>query len=166
MISVSYHKRDKWCRFSGVLLAAFWVCGLLLGASAARFSQAHIVSLMQQLYVKPLSIVGLLIPILLSTLITALAVILLKPDLFFIAAVVKSFTLSYWLASLFLTSGSAQALIMCFLTPSAMASATALLYFWFRNLPDFRSDYIAGFLRCVAVQGAVGFIQILYTGYV
>ena len=166
LISVSYHKVDKWCRFSGVLLAAFWVCGLLFGASAARLSQYHIVSLMQQLFEKPLSIVGLLVSILFSMLITALAVILSNPDLFYIAAVVRAFALSYWLACLMLSGGPAKALVACFLAPTAMVSATSLLCFWIQNIPKFRSDYIAGFLRCIAVQCAVGFVQILFTGVV
>ena len=162
LISVPYHNADKWQKFSVVMLAACWISALLFGASAATLSQSHIISLMQQLAVKPLSIVGLLVQILFSTLITALAVILSKPDLFLAAAFVKGFTLSFWLECLILSGNTATAMLFCFLAPSGMISAIALLHFWVRNIQAFRSDITVDFGWCILVQFAIGFGQMLY----
>ena len=166
LTSVSYRNADKWQKFSVGMLAACWISALFFGASAATLSQSHMISLMQQLAVKPLSIVGLLVQILFSTLITALAVILSRPGLFLAAAFMKGFTLSFWLECVILGGNTATAMLLCFLSPSGIISAIALLHFWVRNIQELRSDVAVDFCWCIAVQFAIGFGQMLYGGAV
>ena len=74
----------------------------------------------------------------------------------------KGFTLSFWLECLILSGNTATAMLFCFLAPSGMISAIALLYFWVRNIQAFRSDIAVDFGWCILVQLAIGFGQMLY----
>ena len=148
--------------FSDILLAVFWGAGLLFGASAASLSEHCIHSLMQQLSLKPLSIVGLLIQILFSVFITVLAVILSKPKLFYMAALIRAFFLSYYLVCLILTRSEAAALLHWLFSPSGALSAVVLLYFWVRNIAQFRSSVERDLLFCSTFLLTAGFAGLLF----
>ena len=162
MRSAQFIRDNKWRRFSGVSLAALWAAGLLFGASAAKMSELCIHSLMQWLSLAPLSIVGLLIQIHFSMLVTVLAVILSKPELFCIAAFIKAFFLAYFLECMILTGSGAAVLLHWLLSPTGALPAMVLLYFWALNICEIRACAAWDLFLCAAIHFAAGFAEFLY----
>ena len=162
MQSAQYIRDSKWHRYSGSLLAAVWIAGLLLGASAARLSEYYIFSLMQQLHAEPLSIVGLLTQILVSMLFTVLAVILSKPGLLLFAALIKAFFLSYFLECMLLAGSEATALMYWLLSSAGALPAIALLYFWAQNIYKIRIGVARDLIMCMTVHLISGFAELIH----
>jgi hypothetical protein len=157
MLSAQLNRISKWRRYAVIWLAAFWTAGLLFGASAAEMSEHYIFSLMQRLFLEPLSIVGLLIQILFSLLLTISAVILIKPELFFIAAFTKAFFLAYFLKCMVLSSGSTVAFLYWLLSPAGALPAMSLLYFWTKHIYEFRESAVRDLVLCITMHAAAGF---------
>ena len=162
MLSALQFRNYKRRIFPGVFLATVWVAGLFFGTSAASLSGQYIHALMQQLSLEPLSIVGLLIQILFSTLVTVLAVILLKPELFYLAALIRAFFLSYFLECLILTGAEAAALLHWLFSPVGALSAMVLLYFWMRNIAEIRAYVTRDLVLCIVFLFAAGFAELVF----
>ncbi len=140
---------------SRLLLTAFWAAGLLFGATAAFLSTEVLPHLMRRLYIHPVSIVGLLSKISFSFLITVISLILLKPWIQLLGALIKAFCLAFWIEAAILTWSSASGWLICLLFCSSILSSCSFLWFWFRHISGFLPRAWRDILLCLILHGAM-----------
>lgn len=162
MFSAINHQCAYWQRYAKILLAVFWSCGLLLGLSAANAAGDILLHLMRRLFLQSMSIVGLLIRFSFSFLITALAVILLKPWLLLPAAFVKSFLLAFFLEGMMVCYSCSAGAVHYFLCCNVFLSAASLLWFWFRHISGFRVGLLRDLFLCIILCNTGEFVTFYF----
>ena len=151
MITRSYInlRRQSFCR---LIVVVIWLIGLLFGITAAQSAIEVLPHLMRRLYVQPVSIVGLLVRATFSFLITVISLILGKPWLQLPAALLEAFCLAFWVEATVLVWHSTTAWIICLLFASSFLSASYLLWFWFRHIPEFQPCPWCDLLLCAILH--------------
>lgn len=120
-------------KVSTIILALFWIFGLVLGCCFHLSCGSSTVSMMCGALDGTVSIVSLLSVILFPFLLSALAVFFFKPSLLPIIAFCKAFSLAFVAAGLLSAYGSAGWLAQLLLMFSDICTTPLLWLFWVRS---------------------------------
>lgn len=153
-----YQRRTRH-RFLKIYLALLWTSGLIFGTSAASLLDYYLFSLMCSLIGQSVSIIGLVLRISFSFLLTVIAVFLRKPSLFLPTAFFHAFLLSFFIAGLICTFSSVNRLNSLLLLCLFIGSSCGLLRFWFRHITEFRSTVKVDLCCCITLHIALGMIE-------
>ena len=126
----SYRRR----RGSTLVLALFWISGILSGVAAFCFAGNPLLPMMRGILDGSVSIVGLLCVTVFPFLVSAFAVYICAPWLLFAVSFLKGFLFGFLSAAILVAFGSAGWLIRWFLMFSELVSLPLLYWFWVRNI--------------------------------
>ena len=142
-------------KFRVVLLATFWLLGLLLGAYLHISADTFYPSMMRSAISGRVSIVGSLTVTLLPFLFSAIAVYLSQPLLLIPIAFLKGIFLSLVALGIGRTLGSAAWLILGMVMFSDFSMTLPLMFYWIRHISGFRR-FSSG--SCLLFCGAAGVV--------
>ena len=142
-------------RGCSVLLAMFWICGILFGASVFLFAGHHLFPLMRGIVSGSVSIVSLLCVTTLPFLFSACSVYVSKPALIFPVCFLKAVGFSYISAGILISYGSSGWLIRWLSMFSNFISLPLLFFFWQRHIGR---EHNISFLEVFVVLSVLIFI--------
>ena len=122
------------CNPATVLLAFFWICGILFGIWISSFSDGHTASLMRSVPYDTVTIVGLVVNTFLPFLLSAFAVSVFGRWLLYPIAFCKGVLNAFVSMGIFQCYGCAGWLIRLFLCFSDVYSLPLLYLLWLRLL--------------------------------
>ena len=150
------------CRTSRVLLAIFWITGLLLGTLTSLLADDLLFSTMRMALCGGMSILGLLVALLLPLLITAFAVYISQPLLFLPLSFLKAFLFSFVGAGLLTAFGSSAWLLRILLMFADSLTLPLLWWVWLRVLSDEYSSPMRSTLVAAAFVALIGCFDYVY----
>ena len=138
-----------------VLLAFAWFAGLLVGAIVALSADPSFFSLMRLMPCRPVSIIGLMLPVFLPFLFTAIAVYLSYDQLLIPAAFFKALLLSMLAVGVWITYGHGGWIIAALLFFSDFLSSGFFLWLWYSVIAGKRAllyRFVCTFLVLLSVR--------------
>ena len=149
-------------KFRVVLLATFWLLGLLLGAYLHISADTFYPSMMRSAISGRVSIVGSLTVALLPFLFSAIAVYLSQPLLLISIAFLKGIFLSLVALGIGRTLGSVAWLILGMVMFSDFSMTLPLMFYWIRHISGFRRfSGVSCFIYCGAAGVVTAVDQLL-----
>ncbi len=139
---------------SKVLLVMFWVCGLTFGQTAAALLKATFPHILCPIPIMRISVSSIALKLFASLVITFIALILEKPWIFYPAALLKAFCVSYSVTAFTCVSdqGICTAAFYGF-------SGVLLILFWLRYIPGFSPKAFRDLLICAMLFIAVSLVM-------
>lgn len=128
-----------WRKSSGILLALFWCCGLLVGIGLASGASEHLVSAMRRAAGIPVTILGLLLMTVFPFLISTFAIFRSDPRLLLVIAFLKAVCFGCCSFGISLAFGSAAWLVRFLLLFSDGCTIPVLYWYWLQHISGVRS---------------------------
>ena len=120
---------------SRILLVIFWFCGLLYGFTAAALFKDFFLQILYQIPIIGISVSSLVVKLFIFLLITVIALILGKPWIFYPAALLKAFCMSYTATAFSCISDIEIGTAVFYGLPNML-----LILFWLRYITGFTSN--------------------------
>ena len=121
-----------------LLLGAFWIAGLLFGASAALLAADQLPLFMRSMYAYPATISGIAMRILLPLLLLLIPPFLSQMWLRFPLALIHAFLLAYWTEAILLSWAGVAGWLFCLIFFYNFLSSCIFLWVSARNVSSFQ----------------------------
>ncbi len=139
---------------SKMLLVMFWVCGLLFGLTAAALLKDIFLYILYPIPIMRISVSSIALKLFVSLVITCIALILEKPWIFYPAALLKAFCVSYSVTAFTCASDQGICTAVFYGFPSVL-----LILFWLRYIPGFSPKAFRDLLICAMLFITVSLVM-------
>lgn len=139
-----------------MLLAVFWIAGMLTGLHISNTVNAFDNSLMRAAVLSGVSMVGLLAVVLFPLILSAIAVYFSVPLFFFLLSFGKAFGFAFCSFRILTAFGSAGWLVRWLLLFSDTCMSVVLLWFWIRNINGIGASSKKDLAVCAAFALLIG----------